>query len=103
MKRYDVIDLITEAPTAHGVHVQREKTYRQVMCEVRSVSRNEYYTALNSGFTPNYVFVLTLAEDYQDERYLRFHGKTYKVVRTYMTEDDGIEITAERSDENGTD
>ena len=101
MMRADVIDLITETASAHGVHQAVTETARTVYCTVQSVSRSEFYNALNAGVQPEYVFVLALAEDYQDERIVRYKGLKYRVVRTYMTEDDGIEITCERSDENG--
>ena len=103
MNRADVIQLISESRTGHGVHEAVTETSRTVMCEVQSVRRSEYYEALNAGFRPEYVFVLTLAEDYRNERIVMFHGQKFNVVRTYRTEDDGIEITVERSDENGTD
>ena len=96
--RADVIDLITENRRAHGVHEAVTRTARTVMCTV-----TEFYNALNAGVMPEYVFRLTLAEDYQGERLVEYHGQTYRVVRTYITADDGIEITVERSDENGTD
>ena len=101
--RADVIDLITENRRAHGVHEAVTTTARTVYCTVRSVTRTEFYNAYNAGIQPEYVFVLALAEDYQQERLVRFHGQLYRVVRTYLTADDGIEITVERSDENGTD
>lgn len=101
MMRADVIQLITETAAKHGVHESITETAREVMCTVRSVSRTEYYNALNAGIHPNYVFQLALAEDYQQERVVRYQGLRYRVVRTYMTDDDGIEITVERSDENG--
>ena len=101
MLRADVIQLITEHASAHGVHATVTETAREVMCEVRSVTRSEYYDALNAGFQPSLVFHLTLAEDYQNERVIRYKGLKYRVIRTYMTNDDGIEITVERSDENG--
>lgn len=103
MMRADVIDLITEHRSGHGVHEAVTDTARTVMCTVESVARNEYYTALNAGIQPEYVFRLALAEDYQGERTVRFHGLKYRVVRTYRNQEDGIEITVERSDENGTD
>ena len=103
MMRADVIDLITETASAHGVHDAVTETARTVYCTVRSVSRSEFYNALNAGVQPEYVFVLALAEDYQGERVVRYHGQKFRVVRTYMTEDDGIEITCERSDVNGED
>lgn len=100
MMRADVIQLITETASAHGVHESITETAREVMCTVKSVSRSEYYNALNAGINPTYVFYLTLSDDYQGERVVRYKGLKYRVVRTYMTDDDGIEITVERSDEN---
>lgn len=101
MMRPDVIDLITESASAHGVHDAVTETERTVFCTVRSVTRSEFYNALNAGVQPEVVFVLALAEDYQGERVVRWKGLKYRVVRTYMTADDGIEITCERSDVNG--
>ena len=101
MMRADVIDLITETASAHGVHQAVTETARTVYCTVQSVSRSEFYNALNAGVQPEYVFVLALAEDYQGERVVRYKGQKFRVVRTYMTSDDGIEITCERSDVNG--
>ena len=101
MVRADVIALITETNSAHGVHEAITENEREVMAEIRSVTRSEYYNALNAGVQPEIVFKLALDADYQDEHFLRFRGKKYRVVRTYLTNDGGIEITAERSDENG--
>ena len=103
MVRADVISLITETNSAHGVHESITESVREVPAEIRSVTRSEYYTALNAGIQPEIVFKLALDADYQGEHFLRFHGKRYRVVRTYLTNDGGIEITAERSDENGED
>lgn len=100
MMRADVIQLITETRSAHGVHETITEAAREVFAEIRSATRSEYYNALNAGIQPAFVFHLTLAEDYQDERYVRYNGLKYRVVRTYMTDDDGIELTVERSDEN---
>lgn len=96
-----MISLITETASAHGVHTTVTETEREVMCTVRSVSRSEYYNALNAGIEPSLVFYLALSDDYQGERVVRYQGMKYRVVRTYLTEDDGIEITVERSDVNG--
>lgn len=96
-----MIKLVTETASAHGVHATVTETEREVMCTVRSVSRSEYYNALNAGIEPSLVFYLALSDDYHGERVVRYQGKKYRVVRTYLTEDDGIEITVERSDVNG--
>lgn len=103
MVRADVIGLVAETRSAHGVHETITETVREVLAEIRSVTRSEYYTALNAGVHPELVFKLTLDADYQDEHFLRFRGQKWRIVRTYLTPDGGIEITAERSDENGTD
>ena len=103
MVRADVIGLVTETRSAHGVHEAITETVREVLAEIRSVTRSEYYNALNAGVQPELVFKLTLDADYQDEHFLRYGGKKYRIVRTYLTNDGGIEITAERNDENGTD
>lgn len=102
MMRADVIQLITENAAKHGVHTPVTETAREVYCTVRSASRSEFYTAMNAGIQPEYVFKLALAEDYQGERVVRYNGQKFRVIRTYMTEDDGIEITCGRSDVNGT-
>jgi len=101
MLRADVIQLITENRTGHGVHEAVTESARTVFCTVQSVTRSEYYDALNAGIQPSLVFRLALAEDYQNERVIRYKDLKYRVIRTYMTDDDGIEITVERSDENG--
>ena len=102
MMRADVIDLITESSSAHGVHEAVTETARTVYCTVRSASRSEFYYAANAGMQPEWVFKLELAEDYKGERVVRYKGQKLRVIRTFVTEDDGIEITCERSDVNGT-
>ena len=103
MVRADVIGLVTETRSAHGVHETITEAVRDVLAEIRSVTRTEYYTGLNAGVQPELVFKLAADADYQDEHFLRFRGKKWRIIRTYLTNDGGIEITAERSDENGTD
>ena len=101
--RADVIYLITQTQKTRGVHDSWTETERMVYCTVRSVTRSEYYTALNAGIQPELVFELALAEEYCGERVIRYRDQMYNVIRTYMTDDDGIEITVGRSDVNGSD
>ena len=103
MTRADVIDLIAQHRSAHGVHEAATETARTVMCEVRSASRSEYYNALNAGHQPEYVFYLAVSDDYEGERLIDYRGVRYRVIRTYLTDEDGIEITVERSDVNADD
>lgn len=96
MKRYDVVELITEAPTVHGVFEDPVQTTRQVYVEVRSVSRSEWYSANAQNINATIVFVLTVEADYQGEKELYYHDLKYRVIRTYVS-DDGIELTCEPS------
>lgn len=98
MVRADVIYLVTERESAHGVHATVTRTERMVYCTVRSVTRSEYYTALNAGIATEFVFALAVAEEYQGERRVRYRDGIYDVVRTYMTEEDGIELTVGRGE-----
>ncbi len=103
MIRADVIYLITETAKTHGVHDTVTDTERMVYCTVSSVSRAEYYDALNVGMQPSYVFILSLADEYQGERLAKYKGQKYRITRVYETDDGGIELTAERSDVNDED
>lgn len=94
MKRYDAIQLIEETPSVHGVFETPIEETRTVLCEVRSVTRNEVYQAMAVGVNASIVFVLSISEDYNDEKELLYKGKRYRVIRTYVA-DDGIELTCE--------
>lgn len=98
MVRADICYLISEDPGAHGVHEEPENTRRMVYVTVNSATRSEYYTALNAGIAPEYVLKLEIAEDYQDETLVEFRGKEYRISRTYLTDDGGIELTIYRAD-----
>lgn len=98
MIRESVITLIGEDTSAHGVHERPTETEREVFCQVLSVTRNEFYSALNVGIRPDLVFKLAVREEYQDERLAEFEDKRYEVIRTYETNDGGIELTVRKVD-----
>ena len=58
MVRADVIGLVTEVNSAHGVHETITESVREVLAEIRSVSRSEYYNALNAGVQPEVIAVI---------------------------------------------
>lgn len=99
MFRADAITLIGEDPAAHGVFENIVRTYRQVPCEVRSVSRNEAYQAMSHNLHPDLVFKLALEDEYQGEKYLQYKNNLYRIIRTYLLED-GIELTTEKVEPN---
>ena len=100
MVRADVITLIADDPAAHGIFDDHEEHERQVYCTVRSVGMREAYEAMGHGLHPEWVFVLTHSFEYQGEKTCVFKGVRYNVIRTFVTEADGIEITVERGNQD---
>ena len=96
MKRYDMIQLVSDAPEARGIHEEHQEIPRFVYCEIRSVGRREAYEAMSHGFHPECVFVLSQAFDYHGEKRIIWNGETYHVIRPYESEADEIELTAEK-------
>lgn len=93
MIRDDVLYLIDEAPAAHGIFDKPQETQTMVYCQVRSVSRSEFWRAFENGIEPELVFVLSEYADYQGQKVLLYNGKRYRVVRTYVTQH-AVELTA---------
>lgn len=93
----DVCRLISVSPSPHGVHDAPTMTERQVFCQVASVGRTEFYMASQAGMNPEYVLKLSDTAEYQGEMELTFRGEKWKIIRTYMTGDGGIELTVQRS------
>lgn len=71
-----------------------------VFCSIKSVSRNEFYNAANTGLKPSLVFIVHSYE-YENEEKVEFEGNKYKVIRTYLKNTDEIELTCERVIGNG--
>ena len=93
----DVCWLISTSPSPHGVHAAPKMTERMVYCQVASVGRSEFYMANQAGMSPEYVLKLSDTAEYQKEMELRFRGEKWKILRTYMTGDGGIELIVQRS------
>ena len=94
----DVCYLIT-APTApRGVHDRPVETERMVYCQVSSVGRSEFYQANMAGMNPEWILRLSDTVEYQGEMFLRFRGDRWRILRTYMTNDGGLELTIQRTD-----
>lgn len=96
----DVVTLIAEDPKAHGVFDPAEMKDRTVYCEVKSVSQNEVYQARAVGLSPEYRIRIPYSFEYRGEKRCIFRGVLYEIIRTYMDENDGIELTVQRVDGN---
>lgn len=100
MLKADTVNLIAESPEAHGVFETHTETQRQVFCTVRSVGMREAYEAKAIGLSPEYVLILAHDFEYQGEKECEFGGMRYDIIRTYITESDGIELTIQRREGN---
>ncbi|CAI3226976.1 Prophage pi2 protein [Clostridium neonatale] len=82
-----------------GNQVPTEKE-TEVFCNVKSVSRSEFYNAANTGLKPSLVFVIHDYE-YSGEEIVKFEDNRYKVIRTYRKNIEEIELTCEKVIGNG--
>lgn len=64
---------------------------REVFCNEKSVSTNEYYQSSQNGNEIKVVLEVKQI-DYEKEQYVIYEGETYKVVRTYRTNSEDIEL-----------
>ena len=96
MMKAGVCELITVTPAAGGVGLEPAETARRVFCTVRSIGMQEAYQAMGQGLNPELKIVLAHDFEYKDEPLLDYAGKRYRILRTYITEVDGIELTVQR-------
>ena len=100
MLRADTVRLIRENPKAHGVLDDPAEAAREVFCTVRSVGQTEAYQARATGLNPELRLRLEHTFEYQGEKKCTFRGVNYHIIRTYMDEKDGIELTIQRTEGN---
>lgn len=100
MVKADTVTLLREDPNAHGVLEKAHLIPREVYCEVRSVGQTEVYQARAAGLAPELRLVLSQSFEYEGEKRCVFQGVAYRVIRTYVTEADSIELTLEREEGN---
>ena len=97
----DVITLISVGDRefdSWGIPQESTYTRRQVLCDVRSAGRSEFYQAAQNGLKPELEANLFYL-DYEGEPMAMVNGIYYKVIRTYRAESadtDRIILTLER-------
>ena len=96
MMKADVVELITVNPEAAGVGTEPEETKRAVFCTVRSIGMQEAYQAMGQGLNPELKVIVPHDFEYGGERLCEIGGVRYDILRTYITETDGIELTLQR-------
>ncbi|PEI73431.1 phage head closure protein [Bacillus wiedmannii] len=67
---------------------------RQVFCEKKSISQNEFFQAGQNGFKPKCVLIV-YSLDYQEEQKIQYNNKTYSIYRAYERDDERIELYCE--------
>ena len=100
MMRANAVDLITVNPEAAGVGTEPSETKRTVFCTVKSIGQQEAYLAMGHGLNPELKVILAHDFEYGGERLCELDGVRYDILRTYITEADGIELTLQRAARN---
>ena len=96
MLKADVLTLIAVSPEARGVGTEPTETTRDVFCTVRSIGQQEAYLAMGQGLNPELKVILSHDFEYDGERLCEVGGVRYDILRSYITEKDGIELTLQR-------
>ena len=96
MMKANVLTLIAVSPEVAGVGTEPTETTRDVYCTVRSIGQQEAYLAMGQGLNPELKVILAHDFEYEGERLCELDGVKYDILRTYVTETDGIELTLQR-------
>lgn len=96
MDRSIVVELIAEAYTVDALRqTVTTETAREVFAAIRSVSRTEWDAAGNQGLRPDFQITM-FAPDYEGEKIVKLRGERYAIYRTYIRQDEMIELYVER-------
>ena len=95
MDRSRVIYLIsmTRAQDRYGVW-QEVETKKKVFANVHSVSMNEWFQGGRNGLNPRFQMTM-FSGDYADEDVLEYDGVRYTIYRTFLRDDEQIELYVE--------
>ena len=96
MMKANVVDLIAVSPEVSGVGTEPAETKRSVPCTVKSIGMQEAYQAMGIGLNPELKVILAHDFEYDGERLAEINGQRYRILRVYVTETDGIELTLQR-------
>ena len=74
---------------------QAESIETQILCDVRSATRNEFYDYGDNENRPEYIATVNKVE-YNNEKVANFRGNKYRITRVYEVDRDLTEITLSR-------
>lgn len=89
---YDTIELGTETRVLTDGHYTVSEQFNTIYCEYKSVTRTEFYQSYQAGLNASIVFIV-LTEEVGDATVVKHRGKTYKILRQYIRDDDYTELT----------
>ncbi len=61
---------------------------------VKSVSQSEWFNGGRNGLNPAYQFTM-FSHDYEGESVIQYEGTNYAIYRTYIRDDEMIELYTE--------
>lgn len=97
MTRINKLELITETISRDSIgQITTTESTAELIAEVRSVSQSEYMNGKQSGISPAYVFRVSLF-GYSGQTIVKYNDVKYSVYRTYETDDNYVELYAEKA------
>ena len=89
---------ITYEEDSIGQEVEVE-TETKLFCNIKSINQSEFYQAAQAGLRPSITFIIHLYE-YEGQKKVKYKGLEYKVLRTYSSGFEEIELICERVGSN---
>lgn len=89
----ELIYLISKTHTTNEVGDSVEKIEKSMrLAKLKSIGQSEFYQAQAQGLKPEIKFVLADYLDYNGQEEIEYNNFRYKVLRTFRTEKNEIEI-----------
>ena len=88
MNKYGEITLLSRSYTTDeiGQEVYSADTSSTIQCKIKSIGRNEWATAMQTGFEAA-IEADVFSASYNGERFATYNGSTYEIYRTYQDGD----------------
>lgn len=83
---------------AIGQEVEVE-TFTKILCNVKSIHQGEFYQAAQAGLRPSITFIVH-GYEYEGQKKVIYKDLEYKIIRTYSTDFEEIELVCERVGSN---
>ncbi|WP_278475745.1 hypothetical protein [Turicibacter sanguinis] len=98
-----VLGRVIEKSNSIGDLIEVIEYDNEIFCDEKSIKSSEFYQAQSVGMKPELTLEIMLA-DYNKEKYVKyddgFGEEEYKVLRTYKTSTEKIELTLVRGVNN---